>query len=658
MDIAIDFGINNYLYKNDSLCLLKLILNNKINDIPNGILWIGTKEKSSWINGSITIDIGPNKFSFVVTEYQTHWMGSQEYSHLIQLNLHHVLYKLSQDVQCTTWNNMDLKAIAMTLFNKINFMDYQWILGPINTRLLIQYNQDSWSFLINAINENQGILYYKNKIIVGQNLTPGQLVTINNGSETVGQDTSINLMKYQGIHYNQSNNKIFTKPINRGIHQQNYHDQYYYDGIINKIFTRNGSIAIGDEVNKQTVIGQQYIIQFHGNNQWHGPINDLINGNDKIKIDGVFHYNQGHQEDTYLWNILETTENNGVYPKIKNPWKSTVPPLMTGFVNGLQGTHCNNMGQLLIKFPWDTKPQGIINLAQGPWIPCHQLLSGSTYGSWFIPQPDQEVIIGFLNNNINYPIVMGCLYNQIQKPMDISNQSVALATDNHKIILDGPSKNFIVEATNDMVTTVGGSYKMAIQGEKSNSYNIIIDQGNINITASNGNYNLKINGDVNFDIKGNLNFNVEKNIEINCKKFQIKNTETLWEDTSHTLKNTQYNLKTQNADLEGMSNKSQWTNYNMTSENYELSTTMAKWDGKKMDIVGKVTTIESPMMTIKGDILQIKSTMATIKTTGILMIKSDMLVNIMAGVCNILTTITFVIRGPVGTVGAVPPLLP
>ncbi|HET8707190.1 MAG TPA: type VI secretion system tip protein TssI/VgrG [Pseudomonadales bacterium] len=60
--------------------------------------------------------------------------------------------------------------------------------------------------------------------------------------------------------------------------------------------------------------------------------------------------------------------------------------------------------QVKVKFPWESKQNSC-------WLRVAQLYAGSGWGSYFVPRVGQEVIINFLNGDLNRPIIVGALYN-------------------------------------------------------------------------------------------------------------------------------------------------------------------------------------------------------------------------------------------------------
>jgi type VI secretion system secreted protein VgrG len=73
---------------------------------------------------------------------------------------------------------------------------------------------------------------------------------------------------------------------------------------------------------------------------------------------------------------------------------------------GQAGTvHTDHLGRIRIRYPWQ---QGEQNTC---WVRVAQMYAGSGYGAQFIPRIGQEVIVRFLDNDIDRPLVTGALYN-------------------------------------------------------------------------------------------------------------------------------------------------------------------------------------------------------------------------------------------------------
>lgn len=81
----------------------------------------------------------------------------------------------------------------------------------------------------------------------------------------------------------------------------------------------------------------------------------------------------------------------------------------------------NGQGRVRVRLPWTTDPEG------DPfeiWARVATLMAGSDRGTWFIPEPDDEVILAFEGGCPWSPIVVGAVWNGVDNPpetMDSNN---------------------------------------------------------------------------------------------------------------------------------------------------------------------------------------------------------------------------------------------
>jgi uncharacterized protein involved in type VI secretion and phage assembly len=79
------------------------------------------------------------------------------------------------------------------------------------------------------------------------------------------------------------------------------------------------------------------------------------------------------------------------------------------------------LGRVRIRLPWTSEPDGEIYEA---WARVATMMAGAHRGTWFIPEPDDEVLIAFQGGNPRIPLVLGSLWNGQDAPpqqMDSSN---------------------------------------------------------------------------------------------------------------------------------------------------------------------------------------------------------------------------------------------
>ena len=76
------------------------------------------------------------------------------------------------------------------------------------------------------------------------------------------------------------------------------------------------------------------------------------------------------------------------------------------------------MGRVRIRLPWTTDQDGD---AYELWARVATLMAGNDRGTWFIPEPDDEVLIAFAAGDPRRPYVVGALWNGQDTPL--SNQT-------------------------------------------------------------------------------------------------------------------------------------------------------------------------------------------------------------------------------------------
>jgi Rhs element Vgr protein len=73
--------------------------------------------------------------------------------------------------------------------------------------------------------------------------------------------------------------------------------------------------------------------------------------------------------------------------------------------NGADELYCDRLGRVRIRFHWQIEANATC------WVRVAQRAAGGGMGSQFLPRVGQEVLVQFLGNDIDRPIVVGALYN-------------------------------------------------------------------------------------------------------------------------------------------------------------------------------------------------------------------------------------------------------
>ncbi len=145
---------------------------------------------------------------------------------------------------------------------------------------------------------------------------------------------------------------------------------------------------------------------------------------------------------------------------------AAVSGLHTGVVTALEGDPLSEV-RIKVKIP-------SINLdGEGVWARISTLDAGSSRGSYFLPEIDDEVLVGFLNDDPRYPVVLGMLHSSAHAPPE------AASDDNHIrgfYSRKGMRIRFDDESTILTIDTPGG-----------HEFILDDDAGEVKITDSNGN---------------------------------------------------------------------------------------------------------------------------------------------------------------------------
>lgn len=91
-------------------------------------------------------------------------------------------------------------------------------------------------------------------------------------------------------------------------------------------------------------------------------------------------------------------------------------------------------GRVKLKFPW-FDPDMVTD-----WSRVCQLYAGNGYGSLFVPEENDEVLVAFVHGDMRLPIVLGGLYNGKDKPATFHatdrDQKLVRTKGGHEILLD------------------------------------------------------------------------------------------------------------------------------------------------------------------------------------------------------------------------------
>ncbi|HEX5283582.1 MAG TPA: phage baseplate assembly protein V [Bryocella sp.] len=173
----------------------------------------------------------------------------------------------------------------------------------------------------------------------------------------------------------------------------------------------------------------------------------------------------------------------------------------------------DGLGRVKVKYPW------LGDDDESYWARLVVPMAGNDRGTWFLPEVDDEVLIAFEQGSLDYPYVLGALWNGKDKPpesnsdgknnhrtiksrsghiirMDDTDGSEKLEiidkTGKNKVVLDSSQNSVTIEAGGDIKLTANGKLVLSGNGVelKSQANGSFKASGNLDVNA-NGQLTLK-----------------------------------------------------------------------------------------------------------------------------------------------------------------------
>jgi len=214
---------------------------------------------------------------------------------------------------------------------------------------------------------------------------------------------------------------------------------------------------------------------------------------DIVKVEGssyrvisVTHTNT--ENGDYQNNFEAVTAEFDIYP---NTNINAFPKSESQTAIVMENADPEGLGRIRVQFPWQ-KTMGEMT----PWIRIVTPHAGSDKGFHFIPEVNEEVLIGFEGGNAEHPYMMGSLYNGSGKANAFKSEK-----NDIKAIKTRSGHTFELNDAN-------GSESITITDKNGNI--ITIDTANNNITIS-ALENMSLNAK-------NMQINVEENLDVTVGK--------------------------------------------------------------------------------------------------------------------------------------------
>lgn len=176
-----------------------------------------------------------------------------------------------------------------------------------------------------------------------------------------------------------------------------------------------------------------------------------------------------------------------------------------------------DLGRVKLSFPWRDADD------ESYWARIATEMAGSKYGTYFLPEVDDEVLVAFENGDIHKPFVIGSLWNGKNKPpqknSDGNNDTREIRSrSDHKVAFDDADEGSITiqtSAGNEICIDDSGDSETIMIRDKDEKNSVTIDSGKgsvqvdadkeIKLSAK----NISLNAKQSVDISGNSKVNLK-----------------------------------------------------------------------------------------------------------------------------------------------------
>jgi Rhs element Vgr protein len=381
---------------------------------------------------------------------------------------------------------------------------------------IVQYNTSDWDFIVSRAQANGKLCFIENgKITISKpNITASPVETITFGSSLLDFDAEIDarnqFAKVSSYSWNYTdqelveieasdpavslNGNLSVADLSKTIELENL--ELRHGGTLTEVELQDWADAklLFQQLSKirgrvkfqgipavkpNTIITLEGVgDRFNGNAYVTGVFHELAEGN--WTIDAQFGLNPEWFSETF---DIHTPTGSGIIPAIKG--------LHVGIVTQLEEDP-NGEDRILVKIPI------INNDEQGIWCRVASPDAGDKRGFFFRPEIEDEVIIGFINEDPNNAIVLGMLHSK-GKPSPITasddnHQKGIVTRSEMKVLFDDEKKSIAIETPAGKKITLDEDQGV-IKIEDENSNIITIDSNGIKIESA-GNIEFKATGDV------------------------------------------------------------------------------------------------------------------------------------------------------------------
>jgi uncharacterized protein involved in type VI secretion and phage assembly len=216
-------------------------------------------------------------------------------------------------------------------------------------------------------------------------------------------------------------------------------------------------------------------------------------------------YNFGlENNNSYAETISSTTPSN----EYRIGQSNTMQGLQIGVVTKIHEDP-DNQFRIKVRIPL------ISEQGEGVWARLASIQAGPDRGGFFIPEVDDEVVLGCFNNNPDTPVILGKLYSSARPaPYEIKEENFIqgmVSKEGTRIIIDDEKKTVEISTKTNKKLVIGDDVKGFYVQDKESGSSISVNDKGITLDSKKdiilkATGNIKIEGVENsFKASGNMN---------------------------------------------------------------------------------------------------------------------------------------------------------
>lgn len=226
----------------------------------------------------------------------------------------------------------------------------------------------------------------------------------------------------------------------------------------------------------------------------------------------------------FVGSVEHTIENNewvteagaGISPLNVTDETDVVTPPASGLLPGLEGLHTAIVKKLdgdplkeyriQVELPWMKGSQKLL------WARLTTMYATNNSGNFFLPEPGDEVVVGFMNQDPGHPVIVGSIYGSKHKPpfeYEAKNNKKAIVTrEKMKIEFDEEKK----------IITISTPGKNRIDIDDDGKAIRLTDQHKNEIAMNKDGITLSSQKDIKLTAKGNITLDATMKAAITAKQ--------------------------------------------------------------------------------------------------------------------------------------------